>query len=52
MVTHPAIYAMTKHLVAEYFGLEFLAIVSIFGLFHLCLVVFCGPKRRKRGATP
>lgn len=37
-----------KHFVVEYFGLESLAILAAFTLFHLCLVVFCGPKRRER----
>jgi hypothetical protein len=49
MMTHHAIYAAARHFAVEYFGLEALAIVAVFGLVHLCIAGLCGPKRRKRG---
>jgi hypothetical protein len=33
------------------FEIHAFAIVAAFLLFHACLVVFCGPKRRKRGVA-
>lgn len=36
---------MTAH-----FEIYAVAIVGAFTIIHFCIVVFCGPKRRKRGA--